>query len=109
MNSSIVKIRQTVPLFAVADMEKLVAFYVDGLGFEMREEWVKDDELQWCWFQRGDIAIMVEKFQTNPPANIGAGLMLVFICEDAKAAHREFKERGIQVGDPFVGNNMDVF
>ena len=32
MNSSIVKIRQTVPLFAVADMEKLVAFYVDGLG-----------------------------------------------------------------------------
>ena len=36
------------------------------------------------------------------------GLTLYFICEDAKAAHREFKERGVQVGEPFVGNNMDV-
>ena len=37
------------------------------------------------------------------------GLTLYFICDDAKAAHREFKERGVQVGEPFVGNNMDVF
>ena len=37
------------------------------------------------------------------------GLTLYFICEDAKAAHRGFKERGIQVGEPFVGNDMDVF
>ena len=46
MSLSTVKIAQTVPLFAVADVERLVAFYVDGLGFEMQEKWGKDDELQ---------------------------------------------------------------
>ncbi len=38
-----------------------------------------------------------------------AGLTLYFMCEDAKAAHEEFKEHGVRVGEPFVGNNMDVF
>ena len=46
MSLSTVKIAQTVPLFAVADVERSVTFYVDGLGFEMQEKWEKDDELQ---------------------------------------------------------------
>ena len=90
-------------------MEKSVAFYVDGLGFELQEEWAKDDELQWCWLQHGDSALMLQKSQGEVSANPGGGLTLYFICEDAKAAHRGFKERGIQVGEPFVGNDMDVF
>ncbi len=109
MNTSKVKIAQTVPLFAVADVEKSVAFYVDGLGFELQEKWEKDDELQWCWVQHDDSALMLQKSQGEVSANPGGGLTLYFICEDAKAAHREFKERGVQVGEPFVGNNMDVF
>lgn len=90
-------------------MAKSVAFYVDGLGFEMRHKWVKDGELRWCWLQRDDSALMLEKFQGESPANLSGGFTLYFICDDAKAAHREFKARGIQVGEPFVGNNMDVF
>ncbi len=109
MNSSKVKITQTVPLFDVADMEKSVAFYVDGLGFDIQNRWEKDGELQWRWLRHGDGALMLQKTQGEPPANRGPGLTLYFICEDAKAAHREFKERGVQVGEPFVGNNMDVF
>lgn len=109
MNSSKVKITQTVPLFDVADMERSVAFYVDGLGFDMQNRWEKDGELQWCWLRHGDGALMLQKTQGEPPANRGPGLTLYFICEDAKAAHREFKERGVQMGEPFVGNNMDVF
>ena len=90
-------------------MERSVAFYVDGLGFELRHKWVKHDELRWCWLQHGDSALMLETFQGETPANVGAGFTLYFICDDAKAAHREFKARGVQVGDTFVGNNMDVF
>ena len=109
MNTSKVKIAQTVPLFAVADVERSVAFYVDGLGFELQEKWEKDNELQWCWVQHDDSALMLQKSQGEASANPGGGLTLYFICEDAKAAHREFKERGIQVGEPFVGNDMDIF
>lgn len=91
------------------DMAKSVTFYVDGLGFEMRHKWVKDGELCWCWLQRDDNALMLETCRGESPANLGAGITLYFICDDAKAAHGEFKARGIQVGEPFVGNNMDVF
>ncbi len=37
MNASKVKISETVPLFDVADVEKSIAFYVDGLGFELQD------------------------------------------------------------------------
>ena len=52
---------------------------------------------------------MLQKTQGEPPVNRGPGLTHYFICEDAKAAYQEFKARGVQVGEPFVGNNMDVF
>ena len=109
MNTSKVKITETVPLFDVADVDKSIAFYVDGLGFELQDKWVKDDELRWCRVQHGDSALMLQKTQGEAPANCGPGLTLYFICEDAKAAHEVFKERCVQVGEPFVGNNMDVF
>ena len=77
MSLSRVKIAQTVPLFAVADVERLVAFYVDGLGFEMQEKWEKDDELQWCWIQHGDRALMLQKSQGEARANPGVDLRYI--------------------------------
>ena len=109
MNTSKVKITETVPLFDVTDVDKSIEFYVDGLGFELQDKWVEDDVLRWCRVEHGDSALMLQKTQGEPPANRGPGLTLYFICEDAIAAHQEFKERGVQVGEPFVGNNMDVF
>ena len=109
MNTSRVKITQTVPLFDIADVEKSIAFYVDGLGFELQDKWVEDDVLRWCRVEHGDSALMLQKTQGEPPVNRGPGLTLYFMCEDAKAAREEFKERGVQVGEPFVGNNMGVF
>ena len=109
MNTSKVKITQTVPLFDVADVERSIAFYIDGLGFELQDKWEQDDELRWCRVEHGDSALMLQKSQGETPANPAGGLTPYFICEDAKAAHREFKALGVQVGAPFVGNNMDVF
>jgi lactoylglutathione lyase len=37
-----VNVQQTVPLLAVSDMEASLRFYVDGLGFEVRNRWSDD-------------------------------------------------------------------
>lgn len=39
---------------------------------------------------------------------MGPGLRYIS-CVKMPKRHEEFKERGVQVGEPFIGNNMDVF
>ena len=80
-----------------------------GECHELQDKWVEDDVLRWYPLEHGDSALMLQKAQGEPPVNRDPGLTLYFMCDDAKAAHEEFKERGVQVGEPFVGNNMDVF
>ena len=80
-----------------------------GKCLELQDKWVEDDVLRWYPLEHGDSALMRQKAQGEPPVNRGPGLTLYFTCEDAKAAHEEFKEHGVQVGEPFVGNNMEVF
>ena len=77
MNTSRVKITQTVPLFDVAEVEKSIAFYVDGLGFELQDKWVEDDVLRWCRVEHGDSALMLQKTQGGPPVNRGPGLRYI--------------------------------
>ena len=38
----------------------------------------------------------------------GVGVSICIQCEDALVLYREFMERGIQMQEPFVGNNMWV-
>lgn len=115
MSTSNIKIKQTVPFLSVTSMEKSIAFYVDGLGFDIQNKWVKDGKLRWCWLQHGNGALMLQEYKTEghdsfvPTGKLGEGVTLYFECEDAIAAHREITERGIQTQEPFVGNNMDVF
>ena len=115
MSASNIKITQTVPFLAVTSIEKSIAFYVDGLGFEIKNKWIDDGKLRWCWLQHGNGALMLQEFRTEghdsfvPTGKLGEGLTLYFMCEDAKLAHREITEKGINAGQPFVGNNADVF
>ena len=115
MSNSNIKIKQTVPFLAVTNMEKSIAFYVDGLGFSIQNKWIDDGKLQWCWLQHGNGALMLQEFKTEghdsfvPTGKLGEGITLYFMCEDAKVAHREITERGISAEAPFVGNNADVF
>jgi catechol 2,3-dioxygenase-like lactoylglutathione lyase family enzyme len=43
---------QSVPLFNVRDMDRSLAFYVDGLGFAVTNEWRPEGELRWCQVER---------------------------------------------------------
>src|SRR6185369_11756527 len=108
-------VQQVVPMFGVADMAASLRFYVDGLGFEMTNRWIDEDELRWCWLQLGGAALMLQQFRTKghdswlAEGKVGVGVSLNFVCRDALAIYHEVTARGIpSARNPFVGNGMWV-
>jgi len=107
-------IKQAVPFFAVSNMENSLRFYVDGLGFEMTHKWMDEGTVRWCWLQRGGAALMLQDFRRedgtswSPGGQLGLGVSIMFMCDDALAIYREVSTRGIQAARPFVGNGMWV-
>lgn len=114
-----VNVKQAVPFFHVTNLETSLRFYVDGLGFRMKHQWIPDHDehypsdgkVRWCWLELGDAAIMLQEFipQGRPKEALGTGASVSFMCEDALALYREFKSRGVQTQKrPFVGNRLWV-
>lgn len=113
-------VKQAVPFFGVTNLEASLRFYVDGLGFKMKNSWIPeaasnhyhpDGKIRWCWLELGEAAIMLQQFpdEGRPKEPLGTGVNVCFQCQDALALHREFKSRGIQARRrPFVGNRMWV-
>jgi lactoylglutathione lyase len=107
-------LRQAVPFFKVADVERSLDFYRDGLGFQTRHKWEVDGRLRWCWLQRGGVALMLQQFPTEgqnawcPEGKVGEGVSICVMCDDALALYREFRSRGLDASRPFVGNGLWV-
>ena len=107
-------VKQAVPFFRVTDIQQSVRYYVDGLGFNITNQWVDQGKLRWCWLERGGAGLMLQEFwQEGPHANVptdkvGVGVTICFICEDALALYHEFNSRGIHASKPYVGNSMWV-
>ena len=105
-------VKQAVPFFRVSNIEASVRYYVEGLGFEMTRKWIDQGQLQWCWLEHGDAALMLQQFRKDghgvPEGKVGVGVSICFICEDALAIYRAARSRGVQVSKPFVGNGMWV-
>jgi lactoylglutathione lyase len=103
-----------VPFFSVADMEVSMLFYIDGLGFTMTNQWTPRGKIEWCWLQRDAVALMLQEPRADkipPPekeVKPKSSPSICFQCEDALALYHEFKERGLAVKEPFVGNGMWV-
>jgi|ERR1017187_214931 catechol 2,3-dioxygenase-like lactoylglutathione lyase family enzyme len=108
-------VTQAVPFLHVSDMERSVCYYVDGLGFTMTKRWIDGGKLRWCWLEKGGAALMLQEFWRKgdrtgrPDGNLGQGVSLVFICQDALAIYRDVTARSIETSEPFVGNAMWVF
>src|ERR1700674_202581 len=75
-----VNVKQAVPFFGVTNMESSLRYYVDGLGFKMKNYWIPDraedhpdGRIRWCWLQLGDAAIMPQEFrpQNRPKETLG--------------------------------------
>jgi lactoylglutathione lyase len=117
-NITTANVKQAVPFFGVTNMESSLRFYVDGLGFKMKHQWIPDQaedhpdgRIHWCWLELGDAAIMLQEFWPGgrPTQALGTGASVSFMCEDALALYRQFKSHGIQTRRrPFVGNHLWV-
>jgi hypothetical protein len=46
-------VREVVPFFGILDMERSLRYYVDGLGFEIKNKWIVNGKVRWCWLVRG--------------------------------------------------------
>ena len=106
-----VNVKQAVPFFGVSDMEKSLRYYIDGLGFVMKNKWTPEGKIRWCWLEIGEAALMLQEYWpgTNlPKEKLGVGVSICFTCRDALAIYRELKNRGVEAKRPFVGNSMWV-
>ncbi|HEX6627063.1 MAG TPA: VOC family protein [Gemmatimonadaceae bacterium] len=107
-------VERAVPFFWVRDIDASLRFYIDGLGFNKTIEWAPDGKVQWCWLELGTAPLMLQEFwrsgpRTNVPAEKpGVGVSICFMCKDAIALFKEFRSRGIDAKQPFVGNGLWV-
>ncbi len=108
------EVDRVVPLFAVKKMQKSLAFYLDGLGFEMEGKWVDEGVIRWCNLQMGNAELMLQEFRTEGhdsrqfSENKGEGVSLFFFCDNAVAYYRDVRSRGVDASEPQVGNGMWV-
>ena len=107
-------LKQVVPFLWVTNMERSLRFYLDGLGFTIKHKWEPEGRIRWCWLTRGGASIMLQEYVKEghggqrPEGVLGQGMSICFQCEDAVVLYREFRSRGIDAAEPFVGNNMWV-
>lgn len=107
-------IEKVVPFFAVKDMATSLAFYTEGLGFELQNKWVDDGKVRWCHLQHGGAGLMLQEFKTEGhdskqfSDNKGEGVNLFFFCDDAVGYYKDLKNRGVEASEPTVGNGMWV-
>jgi len=100
-------VQQAVPFFRVTNMEASLRFYVEGVGFEITNQWIVEGSIRWCWLQFGGAALMLQEF--HPPVDVlGAGVSVCFMCKDAIAIYHSLKSRGLNASKPFVGNGLWV-
>ena len=105
-------IRLAVPFFMVRNMEASLNFYVDKLGFKKTIDWTPRGKIEWCWLKRDEVSLMLQeprnktKFDQEGPD--GKGISICFQCADALALYHEFTAKGVEIKEPFVGNNLWV-
>ncbi|MEM7033071.1 MAG: VOC family protein [Chloroflexota bacterium] len=103
-------VNEVVPFLAVKNMEKSIAFYIDGLGFAFKHKWVDDGVLRWCQIELGKANLMLQQFKTEGhdsrqfSDNKGEGMTLCFFCDDAVEFYKGVRDRGVQATEPQVGN-----
>ena len=110
----VANLTQVVPFLGVTDMERSLGFYLDGLGFTVKNKWEQEGRVRWCWLTRGGASVMLQQFvkeghgSQRPEGILGQGVSLCFQCEDALALYHEFRSRALEPSEPFVGNSMWV-
>ena len=75
--------KEIVPFLHVSSMELSVRFYLDGIGFTMKHNWVAAGKLRWCWLSLGGASLMLQEFPKErhgswvPAGKVGEGVSLI--------------------------------
>lgn len=107
-------VRQAVPFFGVTNIDASLRFYVDGLGFTLKQQWTLEGRIRWCWLELGTAALMLQEFWKNgkpgggPAGPLGQGVSICFMCADAIAIYHGAVTRGLTPDRPYVGNGLWV-
>ena len=100
---------EMIPFLMGGDISQSIAFYVDGLGYEVEMEWRPGGELRWCQLRKSGTAIMLQASEEVVAApEKGRGVRLCVMCDDALKYYRDFLSRGVQAKEPYVGNKLWV-
>ena len=93
----------------VTDIKRSLNFYEAGLALTVKNVWVPQDRMEWCWLEREGMALMLQEYRPGNPnvdAIKGTGVSIWFMCNDALLLFEEFKTKDISFEEPFVGNGM---
>lgn len=102
-------VRQAVPFFMVSHMQASLEFYINGLGFELKNKWERGGTIEWCWLQKDQASIMLQEYRENAPLEKrGVGVSVCFMCDDALSIYQKAVSNGLNPTEPFVGNNLWV-
>jgi lactoylglutathione lyase len=103
-------LKQAVPFFMVKSMDRSLKFYVEGLRFAMKMDWRPEGNIEWCYLERDGVGLMLQEYKNEflPNVQVGTGVSICFICEDALKLYQEFRDAGLPADEPFVGNSMWV-
>ena len=103
-------VKKAVPFFMVVNMTNSLNFYVQGLGFELKNKWEPRGKIEWCWLELGTASIMLQEYRNNIPIDKrGEGVSVCFICEDALTIYKQILLNGLSTSsEPIVGNNLWV-
>lgn len=103
-------LKQAVPFFMVTNIDRSLEFWIQGLGFELKMDWKTNGEIEWCWLERECVSLMLQEYRESflPKDKLGIGVSICFICKDALTLYNEFRQKGLNPTEPFVGNKMWV-
>ena len=103
-------IKKAVPFFMVVNMTNSLNFYMQGLGFELKNKWEPRGKIEWCWLELGTASIMLQEYRNNIPVDKrGQGVSVCFMCEDALTIYKQILFNGLSTSsEPFIGNNLWV-
>lgn len=113
-STSAPNVKQAVPFFGITDIEASLRFYVEGLGFVMKNQWAPEGRIRWCWLELGEAGLMLQEYWRDghrggvPEGPLGQGVSVCFMCADALAIYHELISRGVAAQRPFVGNGLWV-
>lgn len=93
-----------IPLLNVQDVARSLAFWRDGLGFEVLQTYEWEGRLAWAQLGKGQVRLMLNGRGGDPGHRLAreryTDAVLCIAVDDVHALVRELRARGLEVEDP---------